>query len=118
MLGPDASPTEVTVISAESKSLTLSWKPPPESSQNGVITGYEIRLQLAGERENGVCMSPISKTVNTTEATVTGLCPFTEYAIQVRAMNIAGDSDFSILITNTTDEDRKCIIVIIILLIS
>ena len=40
----------MTVETASSTSLVLRWEPPPEDTQNGLITGYKIRYKKRGNR--------------------------------------------------------------------
>lgn len=47
---PNEPPQNVTVETGSSTSVVLRWQPPPEGTQNGLITGYKIRYKEKGDR--------------------------------------------------------------------
>lgn len=77
--------------------------PPPVSARNGLITGYDLRAVEFGVNET----HNVHVEGNATKATVTGLVPFTYYSISVRAVNEAGQSEYSFDVIQATDEDSK-----------
>ncbi|GFT51976.1 neogenin [Nephila pilipes] len=42
---PSATPQNVTLEPASSSSIIIRWEPPPKEFQNGIITGYKIRVK-------------------------------------------------------------------------
>ena len=92
-------PTNVNVAVVNSTSLSVSWGV-PEFPQ-GQIEFYQVEYS-----------SPCSSTVRTntsnniTEAVLSGLSPFTEYRVRVRAFTVEF-GDFSMNQTEMTDEDGR-----------
>lgn len=91
---PDTTPPDIpgglTSTNATSNSVSLSWD---ASNDNVGVTGYEVFV-------DGL----VSKTVTTTNATITGLNPDITYQFKVRAKDAAGNlSGFSQTINVTTD---------------
>ncbi|KAM9861346.1 neogenin 1a [Aulostomus maculatus] len=83
---PSAPPQNFTLEVQNSKSIMLRWQPPPQSSQNGEITGYKIRYRKGSRR---------SETAETTGGTqlfklIEGLERGTEYSFRVSAMTVNG----------------------------
>lgn len=44
---PSSSPINITVKAVSSTELFISWQPPQQREQNGVITGYQILISLS-----------------------------------------------------------------------
>ena len=92
-------PVNVNVTVIDSTSLSVSWGV-PEFPQ-GQIEFYQVEYS-----------SPCSSTVRTntsnniTEAVLSGLSPFTEYRVRVRAFTVEF-GDFSMDQTATTAEDGR-----------
>ena len=92
-------PVSVNITVVNSTSLLVSWGV-PEFPQ-GEIEFYQVEYS-----------SPCSSTVrmnttdNSTEALLSGLSPFTEYAVRVRAFTVEF-GDFSTNQTRTTAEDGR-----------
>ena len=42
---PSGSPVNVTVRAVSSTSLLVSWQPPEQLEQNGIITGFKVQVQ-------------------------------------------------------------------------
>ena len=100
--GPPNMPT-LTELRANSTSLYLSWEEPADN--NAPILMYQITLQV---------MELFSVlTSNITELYVTDLTPFTVYTVQVVAVNSAGYSPPSEVMTVMTEEGSECISVCI-----
>ena len=78
-LAPDGPPTNLTAVSNSSTTVYLTWMPPLESLQNGVITDYRINYTGKGESE-------LEVRTNQTHL-LTGLQKFTRYNISVEAGN-------------------------------
>ena len=82
-LVPDGPPRNMTVVSNSSTTVYLTWMPPLESSQNGVITEYRINYSRKGDSESEL-------RTNQTHYLLTGLQKFTRYNISVEAGNEVG----------------------------
>ena len=79
----------------------MSWNPIDCSNQNGPNFGYEVDLQ----RMDGA--NTPSGTVTGTMFSVSGLQPFTNYTFRVRAVNSAGNGDYTPLRAIQTDQDSE-----------
>ena len=81
-------PANVMATVENSFSITVQWNAPssPCSAMNGLITSYSIRYTI---QPNGIPQTPLQR--DGLEITLTGLTPFTEYSIEVAAVNENGD---------------------------
>ena len=84
-------------------SLYLSWEEP--ANNNAPILVYEVTLEVMNSERGDVLMF----TSNTTELYVDGLTPFTEYSVQVVAVNSVGFSAPSVPMTVMTAEGSECV---------
>ena len=85
---PSRAPEELNSTSVESRSLSVVWGTVPCMHQGGPITGYTLRYS------NGTSI------VNTTgegsrQHVLTGLTPFTNYSVEVAAINDGGTGLYS-----------------------
>ena len=88
-------------MNTSSTSIFISWLPPPEQDQNGVITGYNVTYSIIG---GGVMVNTTSGIQRSIE--LTGLEKFTQYSISVAAFTSVGIGP-SDSITVSTDTDGK-----------
>ena len=98
---PTGAPGGLTSTSVESRSLSVWWDTVPCPHQRGPITGYRL------------CYSNGTSIVNTTgeesrQHVLTGLTPFTNYSVQVAAVNDGGTGPYSTPLTVETLQDGKC----------
>ena len=97
---PTAAPVGLTNTLVESRSLSVVWGIVPCPHQRGPITGYRLRYS------NGTSI------VNTTgegsrQYVLTGLTPFTNYSVQVAAVNDGGTGPYSTPFTTETLQDGE-----------
>ena len=97
---PTGAPEGLTSTSVENRSLSVAWGTVPCTHQRGPITGYRIRYS------NG---SPIVNTAaeESRQHVLTGLTPFTNYSIQVAAVNDGGTGPYSAPLTVETLQDTS-----------
>ena len=91
----------------------MTWEEVPAIDQNGIIINYEVEyepLQFTEELS--------TRTINAADLAVAivGLEEYVEYNISVRAYTSVGPGPYSDPVTERTDEDRKRINIIIVLL--
>eukprot|EP00731_Ephydatia_muelleri_P019106 Em0011g1146a len=81
---PSAPPNNLTEVNKTSSSVTISWGEVPCQDQNSVIVGYKVLY--------GAVTSGVGGTVATSgrALTVNGLSPYTNYSIEVSAVNSDG----------------------------
>ena len=96
---PSDSPEKptLTVVQANTTSIYLSWEEPEDN--NAPILIYQITLESVDDGRGDASVF----TVNTTELTVTGQTPFTNYSVQVVAVNSIGPSLPSVLTVMTAE---------------
>ncbi|XP_054254285.1 netrin receptor DCC-like, partial [Indicator indicator] len=82
---PSATPQNVSLEVVNSRSIKVSWLPPPRGSQNGFITGYRIRHRKATRRGEVETLEPTNLWY-----LFTGLDRGTFYSFQVAAMTVNG----------------------------
>lgn len=99
---PGAPPQDVSGSAIDSRSLRISWKPPPRDQQNGAIIIYKINYQAeAGDDPaHEVEVGP-----NERSYIIGGLEKWTEYRVWVLAGTSVGDGPPSPPIFVKTDED-------------
>ena len=88
------------VSSKNSTSISFTWKEPSVDDQNGIITGYKIRI-MQGESK-----VLIEKTLTKTSYIATDLNEYKSYTFFVSAINSVGGGPEA-NITARTDEDSK-----------
>ena len=81
-------PANVRGTAVNSTAITVQWNAPSSSCRaiNGRITSYSIRYTI---QPNGIPQTILQS--DGLEITLTGLTPFTEYSIEVAAVNENGD---------------------------
>uniref|UniRef100_A0A8C2GX01 DCC netrin 1 receptor n=1 Tax=Cyprinus carpio TaxID=7962 RepID=A0A8C2GX01_CYPCA len=55
---PSAPPQNISLEVVYSRSIKVSWQPPPANTQNGFITGYKIRHRKTGRRGEQEAIEP------------------------------------------------------------
>ena len=87
--------------SSSSRSAVLTWDPPNDEDQNGVIVEYTINVTAVETGEE------FQFTSNITMLTVTTLRPFTTYLCTIAASTSVGLGPFSTVFTLRTPEDGE-----------
>ena len=112
---PLSLPEAPTIGSVTSKmgSLTISWAPPSNDGGSDV-TAYDLRHIETTADETVDSNWTVVEDVWTTgggelEYTVTGLTSDTEYDLQVRAVNAAGDGPWSVTVTGVPTTSFDCV---------
>ena len=99
---PSSPPQNVMVTSVNPSSLRVSWQPPLEISQNGIITGYVISYTRVGTSDMTSENVP-----SRTMFTISRLVPFVDYSVTVAARTINGTGTFSNPVVQTSGQDSK-----------
>ncbi|KFM81636.1 Down syndrome cell adhesion molecule-like protein Dscam2, partial [Stegodyphus mimosarum] len=100
---PSGAPTEVHVHSTGAQSMKVTWKPPPEETRNGVIKGYYVGYKMSASQEP-YTFKQVEKAQEQLSTYITGLQPFTQYDIVIKAFNSAGAGPESTKIIGKTLE--------------
>ena len=106
---PSGPPQSPSVSSVNSRSIGITWQPPPLPDRNGVITGYVINITSldTGTRTQ--------LTSTTTALTIPNLAPYTSYVCIIAARTAVGLGPFSTVVTVRTLEAGRTLIFHIIL---
>ena len=96
-------------LQANTTSLYLSWEEPADN--NAPILMYHITWQVVDDERGNTSLPPTTNMsiAFTTELYVDGLTPFTEYSVQVVAVNSVGFSAPSVSMTVMTAEGSECV---------
>ena len=97
---PSSSPVNPTGSAADSRTLILTWNPPPFEDQNGIIREYKI---LVVELETMFTFTVVSYSLT---ATIGSLHPNYNYQCSITAVTIS-DGPYTQVFTITTPEDSK-----------
>uniref|UniRef100_A0A674HYB2 DCC netrin 1 receptor n=1 Tax=Terrapene triunguis TaxID=2587831 RepID=A0A674HYB2_9SAUR len=97
---PSAMPQNVSLEVVNSRSIKVSWLPPPSGTQNGFITGYKIRHRKTTRRGEIETLEP-----NNLWYLFTGLDKGSQYSFQVAAMTVNGTGPSSDWYTAETPEN-------------
>ncbi|XP_050800594.1 netrin receptor DCC isoform X2 [Gopherus flavomarginatus] len=97
---PSAMPQNVSLEVVNSRSIKVSWLPPPSGTQNGFITGYKIRHRKTTRRGDIETLEP-----NNLWYLFTGLDKGSQYSFQVAAMTVNGTGPSSDWYTAETPEN-------------
>uniref|UniRef100_A0A667HH32 Netrin receptor DCC n=1 Tax=Lynx canadensis TaxID=61383 RepID=A0A667HH32_LYNCA len=97
---PSAPPQNVSLEVVNSRSIKVSWLPPPSGTQNGFITGYKIRHRKTTRRGEMETLEP-----NNLWYLFTGLEKGSQYSFQVSAMTVNGTGPPSNWYTAETPEN-------------
>ncbi|XP_033737517.1 receptor-type tyrosine-protein phosphatase delta-like isoform X8 [Pecten maximus] len=102
---PSGEPQNLSGRPIDSRSIEVTWNPPPPDQQNGDITGYKIFYvknvpDLSEEDAQSVTVDAAAN-----KLTLANLAVWTEYKIWVLAFTSVGDGPKSQPIIVSTDED-------------
>ncbi|KAK6322888.1 hypothetical protein J4Q44_G00076800, partial [Coregonus suidteri] len=97
---PSGPPQNISLEVVLSRSIKVSWQPPPPNSQNGFITGYKLRYRKTGRRGDQEAIEP-----NNFWYLFTGLEKGSQYSFQVAAMTANGTGPASEWFTAETPEN-------------
>ncbi|XP_047741687.1 Down syndrome cell adhesion molecule-like protein 1 [Hyalella azteca] len=106
---PSAPPSNVQVVSSSSRSLRVTWMPPPRNASHGRLLGYYlgIRLRLPSTMDDASDEDSAYNftTVGDTHTIVTDLHPHSFYDVIVRAFNSRGAGPSSDPVLGQTLQD-------------
>ena len=113
---PSGPPEKLHCVALTSSTIQVSWHPPEEHLQNGVISGYKVvyaphpgtypRQHLMSSHGASITFPKVAR-VNTYTTVLDSLRKFTNYTIQVRGFTVAGDGPLSHIETCATHPDGK-----------
>ena len=106
---PPEAPTGLTAMEPEPTQITFSWTAPSDNG-GAPITAYDLRHIETGAADKSDANWTVKEDVWTTGSGplqysltgLTGLTGSTQYDVQVRGVNAAGESEWSATVTGTT----------------
>ena len=101
---PSAPPSSVRVTDVTSSTITVQWGMVPCIHQNGPITGYPVRYGVMG---SGSSQTETVSGASVTEVTLSSLLKYTNYSVQVAAVNSADTGVFSEPVLQVTNDRSK-----------
>ena len=96
---PNGYPQNFAGLASTSRSAVLTWEPPPEEQQNGIIVNYTVDVSVAGTGQT------FQVYTNATSLTLSTLLPYRTYFCTISASTIVGQGPPSTVFTLTTPED-------------
>ena len=99
---PTGYPQNIEVTNVTTTMIDLQWNPPLTHEQNGVITGYKIKVQKIETNSNWTTLTTESRTVS-----ITQLEAHTVYMIVIAATTLPGGGPYSPILTALTQEDGE-----------
>ena len=91
---PSAPPSAVVVEASDSRSINVTWDPPPADAINGIISYYVVNVTVQNTKER------FHYTVTDTELKLGNLHPYYTYTVVVAAFTVAKgpfSAEFSII---------------------
>ena len=104
LAAPSAPPSSVRVTDVTSSTITVQWEMVPCIHQNGPSTGYSVRYGVMG---SGSSQTETVSGASVTEVTLSSLLKYTNYAVQVAAVNSADTGVFSEPVLQLTNDRSK-----------
>lgn len=102
---PGAPPQDVRGSAVDSRSLRITWNPPPREQQNGAITYYKLKYLKVDSGDDLAKAQEIRVEADEQTYVIGGLEKWTEYRVWVIAGTEVGDGPPSLPILVRTDED-------------
>ncbi|XP_071504823.1 protein sidekick-2-like [Diadema antillarum] len=107
---PSEAPSNVQIVTVSSSRIQISWTAPSVESQNGGLQGYKVTYWERASRIARTTSNAGQKTktfpASTTVVFLDELTCFTEYGVEVKGYNAAGDGPASSPVYNATSGDR------------
>ena len=89
---PSSAPENVTAIAMDSRTLVVSWRPPPTASQNGILTEYVVNISVA---DSGEQLQYRTTTGSASSLLISSLHPDYTHTYIVAAATAVGTGPFS-----------------------
>ncbi|XP_076346267.1 tyrosine-protein phosphatase Lar-like isoform X2 [Tachypleus tridentatus] len=102
---PGAPPQEIHGYALNSRSLHITWQPPPLDQQNGNISYYKLKYLKADVSNDSSKAHVIQRGPDERSYTIDGLEEWTRYYIWVLAGTVIGDGPSSKPLNICTEED-------------
>ena len=91
-------------MATDSRTLLVTWRPPPEPSRNGIITEYVVNITVM---ETGEQLQHRASGADTTSLSIGSLHPDYTYTYSVAAVTAIGMGPFSAFRSTRLPEDGK-----------
>ena len=104
---PSGSPVGLSVRHSLPTTAELSWSTLPVKKQNGVITGYKVKV-VGPDSPGEISVQG----AGTTSVQILGLRPFTSYIFNVSAMTKVGTGPAATTLSKTPEGGKMLIVVL------
>ena len=92
---PSQPPTNLIVVSNSATRIILYWSAISQGSQNGVLVGYYILINMTSNSDQGLGTTEHLRDASSTSYKITDLTAHTEYSISVAAATPVGKGPYS-----------------------
>jgi len=104
-LVPNGPPQNVRLNDIDPAMLSVTYARPLAQLRNGDLTGYMIRYTRVDTSDLQVMV--VNGDITT--LVISGLVAFTNYSVEVAAININGTGPFSDAVIGSSGQDSKCV---------
>lgn len=94
---PEGVPAQISIVTLTATSMQVSWQPPPETTWNGVLLGYDIAYRESDSDKPWQVLTIDDP--KRSSAVVGNVNLFAVYEVKVRTFNDAGYSSYSPIAT-------------------
>ena len=103
----DGPPRIATLMDSDPVMLSVRYKPPLRQLRNGEVTGYVIRYTRVGSGVSQTITVDRGNNNGFRTSNITGLMAFTNYSVEVAAVNVNGTGPFSDPVTGLSGQDSE-----------
>jgi len=102
----DGPPRIATLMDTDPAMLSVSYRPPKASFRNGNMTGYVIRYTRVGSGvSQNITVDGEGGGLRT--SVISGVMAYTNYSVEVAAVNVNGTGPFSDPVTGLSGQDSE-----------
>ena len=103
----DGPPRIATLMDTDPAMLSVTYKPPLRSLRNGEVTGYVIRYTIVGSVVSQTITVDGGNSAGLRTSVISGVMAYTNYLVEVAAVNVHGTGPFSDPLTELSGQDSE-----------
>jgi len=103
----DGPPRDVTLMDTDPATLSVTYKPPLRPLRNGDVTGYVIRYTRVGSGVSQTITVDGGSNFRSRISVIPGVMAYTNYSVEVAAVNVNGTGLFSDPVTGLSGQDSE-----------
>ena len=104
---PTGPPRDIRLMGTDPAMLSVTYTPPEPIFRNGDVTGYEIRYTRVGSDISEMRTVGGGSANGDRTSAIPGLVAFTNYSVQVAAVNVNGTGLFIYPVYGVSGQDSK-----------